>query len=313
MTGKVKYKPRSWHDYNKSLVERGNLSVWISDEVIEDWQTLQDSQRGAPRQYSDLAIKTMLELKCLFNLSLRASQGFFQSLFDLLKIELPVPNYTTLSRRLRQLNIQLNLVKDEIPISLAIDSSGLKVYGEGEWKVRTHGYSKRRTWRKFHLGINVDNQKIHAATVTTNDFKDNEVFEDTVSQVNGPIVDVLGDGAYDSENCYKFCASKNIIPIFPPRKGAILHQHGNCKKAPLPRDQAIRHIRDFGKKDWKKKMNYHRRSLAESAMFRFKRQFTAELKSRNFDNQANEIFIKCGILNQFTHLGLANSVPVVCR
>lgn len=61
MTGKVKYKPRSWHDYNKSLVERGNLSVWISDEVIEDWQTLQDSQRGAPRQYSDLAIKTMLD------------------------------------------------------------------------------------------------------------------------------------------------------------------------------------------------------------------------------------------------------------
>lgn len=221
---------------------------------------------------------------------------------------MPVPSYSTLSRRLRQVEIKLDVPDPTKPISLAIDSSGLKVYGEGEWKVRIHGHSKRRTWRKFHLGIDVNGQMIHAVTVTTNDFKDNEVFEDTISQVNSSIEDILGDGAYDSKNCYEACASRKANPIFPPRNGAVIRQHGNCKKESLPRDQTIRDIRVLGKKGWKEKVHYHRRSLAETAMFRFKKLFTPELKSRSFINQAKEVFIKCNILNQFSALGLANSV-----
>ena len=249
MTRKVEYKPRSWQEYNKSLIQRGNLCLWIDDEVLDQWEASSQSKgRGAPRKYSDLAITSILELKYLFNLTLRAAQGFIQSLFDLLKISLPVPSYSTLSRRLRQLQIELKVPELTKPISLAIDSSGLKVYGEGEWKVRTHGYSKRRTWRKFHLGIDVNGQMIHAVTVTTNDFKDNEVFEETISQINAPIKDILGDGAYDSKNCYEACISRKVNPIFPPRNGAVIRQHGNCKKKSLPRDQAIRDIRILGKK-----------------------------------------------------------------
>ncbi len=309
MTRKVTYKPRSWSDYNKSLIQRGNLCLWINDEVLDNWEAPRTGQRGSPRQYSDFAIKTMLELKFMFNLPLRAVQGLFKSLFTLLNIELPVPDYTTISRRLHRLDIQLNIPLSKEPISLAIDSSGLKMHGEGEWKVRVHGYNKRRTWRKFHLGINVDNQIIHAVTVTTNDFRDNEVFDETISQISAPILEVIGDGAYDSKNCYDLCASKNIKPIFPPRNGAVIHQHGNCNKIPLPRDQAIRSIRASGKKSWKESVNYHRRSLVETAMFRFKQLFTPELKSRTFINQAKEVFIKCNILNQFNTLGLANSMP----
>lgn len=308
MTGKVKYKPRSWAEYNKSLIQRGSLSLWINEKILEHWCSTETGQRGSPKQYSDLAIKSLLELKYLFNLTLRATEGFIQSLFNLLDINLPVPSYTTLSRRLRQLDVQLNLPLQTEPIALAIDSSGLKVYGEGEWKVRTHGYSKRRTWRKFHLGVDVSDQIIRAVTVTSNDFKDNEVFDETISQIKGPISDILGDGAYDSKNCYSTCAKQNITPIFPPRDGAVIHQHGNCKKEPLPRDQAVRNIRVLGKKEWKKKVNYHRRSLAETAMYRFKKLFTSELKSRVFLNQAKEIFLKCNILNQFNGLGLARSV-----
>jgi hypothetical protein len=307
MTRTVIYKPRSWHDYNKSLIQRGNLCLWVDDELLGHWRAAQSERRGAPRKYSDLAIKSILKLKYLFNLTLRAAQGFIQSLFYLLKVELPVPSYSTLSRRLRQLEVELDTPESTSPISLAIDSSGLKVYGEGEWKVRIHGYSKRRTWRKFHLGIDVDKQMIHGVTVTTNDFKDNEVFEDTTSQVNAPIEDILGDGAYDSKNCYEACIRRKANPIFPPRKGAVIHQHGNYKKESLPRDQAVRDIRALGKKGWKEKVRYHRRSLAETAMFRFKKLFTAELNSRTFMNQAQEVFIKCNILNQFNGLGLANS------
>lgn len=309
MTGKVKYKPRSWSDYNKSLVQRGNLSLWIHDEVIEGWLVPQDHTRGAPRRYSDLAITAMLELKYLLNLTFRATQGFIQSLFELLNIDLPVPDYSTLSRRLRQLKVELNVPKPTESISIAIDSSGLKVYGEGEWKVRVHGHSKRRTWRKFHLGIDTTEQMIHGVTVTTNAFKDSEVFEETVSQVEAPIKEVLGDGAYDSQCCYEICSSRKINPIFPPRKGAVIHQHGNCKQIPKPRDQAIRDIRTLGRKGWKEKVKYHRRSLVETAMFRFKRLFSPSLKSRTFINQAKEVFIKCNILNRFNIMGLARTVP----
>ena len=226
----------------------------------------------------------------------------------MLGIDIPVPHYSTLSRRLRKLESDLKTDNTNEPISLAIDSSGLKVYGEGEWKVRAHGYSKRRTWRKFHLGIDVNSQTIRAVTVTTNDFKDSEVFEETISQITYPINDIMGDGAYDSKNCYDVCQAINANPIFPPRKGAVIHQHGNSKAEPLARDQIIRDIRQLGKKGWKEKSGYHRRSLAETTMFRFKKQFTAELKSRDFNNQANEVFLKCGILNQFATIGLANSV-----
>lgn len=309
MTGKVKYKPRSWSDYNKSLIQRGNLCLWFNDEVIAHWLAPKCSKRGTPRQYSDLAITTLLELKYLLNLSFRATQGFIQSLFKLLDIDLPVPDYSTLSRRLRQLKVELNVPQPMKPLSLAIDSSGLKVYGEGEWKVRIHGHTKRRTWRKFHLGIDTSKQLIHAVTVTTNDFKDSEVFGDTVAQVKSPIKDILGDGAYDSKNCYEVCASRQLKPIFPPRHGAVIRQHGNGKRKPLPRDQAIRDIRMLGRKGWKTKVGYHRRSLVETAMFRFKKMFTASLKSRSFINQAHEVFIKCNILNRFNIIGLAKSVP----
>lgn len=309
MTGKVKYVPRCWRDYNKSLIERGSLFLWVNDDVFEQWEALPETRRGAPRKYSDLAINAILQVKFLFNLTLRAAQGLFQSLFGLLKVDLPIPNYSTLSRRLSKLEVELNAPDFNLPASFAIDSSGLKVYGEGEWKVRTHGYSKRRTWRKFHLAIDLDDQAIHAVTFTTNDFKDNEVFEETISQIEGPISEVIGDGAYDSKDCYAACKKMNATAIFPPRNGAVIHQHGNIKKEALPRDQTIRCIRDLGKKSWKQKTGYHRRSLVESAMFRFKKLFTADLKSRNFLNQAKEVFIKCNILNQFNKMGLANSIP----
>lgn len=138
--------------------------------------------------------------------------------------------------------------------------------------------------------------------------KDSEVFETTIDQVECEIADVVGDGAYDSKNCYDVCAAKNINPIFPPRAGAVIRQHGNAKKDPLPRDQAIRSIKALGSKGWKEQVDYHRRSLVETTMFRFKQLFTEKLSTRKFTNQAKEIFIKCKILNQFACMGLANSL-----
>ncbi|HRE31337.1 MAG TPA: transposase, partial [Candidatus Berkiella sp.] len=146
-----------------------------------------ETRRGAPKKYSDVAINTIRKIKFLFNLTLRAAQGLFESLFQLLNVNLPIPSYSTLSIGLHKLAVELNSPDLNESTSFVIDSSSLKVYGEGEWKVKTHGYSKRRTWRKFHVAINVDDQMIHAVTLTTNDFKDNEIFEETISQITAPI------------------------------------------------------------------------------------------------------------------------------
>jgi len=311
MARKKLYKPRSWSKYNKSLIARGSLSLWINDDLFNSWHSNNEGKPGAPRKYSDQAISAALRLRSIYQLTLRATQGLLESIFRLMNVNLPVPHYSTFSRRMAKLHIELNARRKAEPMVLAIDSSGLKVFGEGEWKVRTHGYDKRRTWRKFHVGIDTEDQVIHAVTVTTNDFKDSEVFEATLDQVNSQVKLAIGDGAYDSKNCFDYCECRGITGIFPPRKGARLRQHGNCKDKPVARDEIIRDIRKNGRKAWKIKSGYHRRSLAETAMFRFKKLFSGMLSSRRFINQGVEVFLKCQVLNKFNELGLANTIAML--
>ncbi len=140
------YRVRNWSDYNKSLVNRGNLSVWISEDAIKHWHNLESSgKKGASNTYSDLAIEACLMVKMLFKLDYRKTQGLVNSLFSLMGISLSSPDYTTISRRLAKLKVKLPLKDIGEKINLVIDLTGIKVYGEGEWKVRSHGWSKRRT------------------------------------------------------------------------------------------------------------------------------------------------------------------------
>jgi hypothetical protein len=220
------------------------------------------------------------------------------------------PNYTTLCRRQRDLAVELPHTSKSGHIDIVVDSTGLKVYGEGEWKVRQHGYSKRRTWRKLHLGINPVSQIIEASVVTTNDFKDNEVFEDLLDQVEANVNQVCGDGAYDSENCYQAIEQQGAQATLPPRQDAKLKKHGNLKSTPHQRDENLRTIRKIGRKEWKRTSGYHKRSLAETGMFRIKCIFGGKLSARNFDNQATEALIKCRALNMMTSLGMPISVAI---
>ena len=189
------------------------------------------------------------------------------------------------------------------PLHLVLDSTGLKIYGEGEWKVRVHGVGKRRTWRKLHLCVNPDNHEIISSIVTTNDVSDSQVAEELV--VNEISVEsVAADGAYDASECYDSIAKISAIPLIPPRRDARLHQHGNCKSPPLPRDENIRAIRRLGRSGWKKASGYHRRSLAETAMFRIKTIFGDRLRSRVFEGQATEALLKCKVLNLMNAMGM---------
>ena len=307
---KANYRVRNWKEYNAALKQRGSITFWVNEAVIQQWHNEQKTGRkGASNYYSDVAIATMGTIQSVFHLPGRQVQGFLESLFTVMGIELEVP-HSTLSRRLSKLSVELPSVPKNQAVHVVVDSTGVKVYAEGEWKVRTHGVGKRRTWRKLHLGVDQASGEILAAVVTTNDLSDGDALPDILDGIDGEIQQVSGDGAYDQRKCYdaiRRCQAKATIP---PRKGAKIWRHGNSKVERHNRDENLRRIRKVGRKAWKQESGYHRRSLAETTMFRFKTIFGGKLRSRTFDNQAVELFLQCAALNRMIQVGKPVSVPV---
>jgi transposase len=295
----MKGTTRNWSEYNAGLKNRGSLTFWLDEAVLESWYNETSSgKRGASKDYSDLAIITFVTMKSVYHQAGRQTQGLLESLFLLMGIDLDVPDHSTVSRRMGKLEIALPVVPKSESVHLVVDSTGVKVYGEGEWKTRQHGISKRRTWRKLHLGIDEATGEIVAVVVTTNDVHDGEVLSDLLDQVEAELRQVTTDGAYDHGHCYDDIGKRGATAVIPPRKDAVIWQHGNCKEPPHPRDENLRYIRKHGRKKWKRDSNYHRRSLAETTMFRLKAIFGGKLRSRKFENQAVELFVQCAALNR---------------
>jgi len=309
---KTVYRIRNWSDYNESLVKRGAITIWVDEEALAGWQATPPEQRkrGGQYDYSDAAITMLLVLKSVYHLTLRETEGFATSVFELMDVELSVPDYTTLSRRAAKLSVSLPVQSSE-PIHLVMDSSGLKIYGEGEWKVRQHGVSKRRTWRKLHLGVDEARGEIQAVMLSEASLDDAAAVPVLLAETQAPIEQVSGDGAFDKSKVYDTCQQQGITRItIPPRKDARIWQHGNCREAPHPRDENLRRIRRVGRKNWKRESGYHRRSLAETMVFRFKMIFGDHLQARELSRQVTEARIKCLALNRMTHLGMPDSYPV---
>lgn len=308
---KQQYRIRNWSEYNGALRQRGSLTFWVSEEALGQWLNTEPSQQlGAPKTYSDIAIMSVVTLKSLFQLGGRQSSGFLASLFELMQVELPVPDHSTVSRRMGKLSVTLPLLDRAQARHVVVDSTGIKVYGEGEWKVRQHGIGKRRTWRKLHLAVDESTGEILAAVVSTNDWGDCQILPDLLDAIEEDIEQVSGDGAYDTTECHNTIADRGAKPAIPPRKNAVIRQHGNRKAPPHPRDEALRAIRKHGRKKWKQDARYHRRSLAETAMFRHKTAFGGKVHSRKFENQATELLCQCAMLNRMIQLGKPVSVPI---
>jgi IS5 family transposase len=333
-TKKIQYRVRNWSQYNASLVERGSLEVWIEEEVLANWkpEASEPRRRGGQVQYSAGAIECMLTLGAVLSLPLRQTEGFGRSVMGRLGVDVKVPDYTTLCKRKKDLKVNLSTTKRKEPLHILVDSTGLKVYGEGEWKVRKHGYSKRRTWRKLHLsvhpgtGVNEDTQEIEIAVLTEVGKDDAGTGGQMLQDIPDPIERVSGDGGYDQRKFYKACTTCGIAEVVvPPRRNAHIWQHGNSARPPLARrrdlegrvtssglvrDQHLRRIRRIGRDRWKQETGYHRRSLVETTVFRFKTIFGGSLMARTFDRQIVEALIKCNALNIMTQLGLPDSYPV---
>src|SRR5688572_15750002 len=174
---KVLYRVKNWSAYDKALVQRGSLTFWLSDDFEKVWLYTGEKQRGGQFDYSDQAIQTMLTLKEVFHLTNRGVEGLVRSMFELLQLALPVPDHTTLPKRSKTLKVKLPK-QSRGPLNLVLDSTGLKIYGEGEWKVRKHGASKRRTWRRLHVGADPEKGEIQAVLLTTNSVSDDAAVPD---------------------------------------------------------------------------------------------------------------------------------------
>jgi IS5 family transposase len=302
------YRLRNWKQYNAALVQRGSLTLWVSDDMLAVWRnTEKTGKRGRPRTYSDTAVLCMATLKEVYHLPLRATQGLMRSIIKLLGLDLPVLDYSQLSRRCALLEVALPRHQTNEPLHVVVDSTGVKVFGEGEWKVRQHGYTKRRTWRKLHLGADESTGEIVAAMVTTNAIADSQVLEELLEQVEEDIEQVSGDGSYDKRNCYEAIRKRKAKAAIPPRKDAKIWQHGNRKQERLIRDENLRRIRQVGRRQWKQESGYHRRSLAETQMFRMKTIFGERVSARQFAGQATQMLVRCAALNQMAHLGMPDS------
>ena len=136
---KTKYRVQNWPEYERGLVQRGDITVWLTPGAISAWSPGKGGKPGGQHKFSDLAIETALTLRCVLGLPLRQAEGFLYSLFGLMGVDLPVPDHTTLSRRSNGLGVRLRSSAGVGPIHLIVDSTGLSIVGEGEWAAAKHG------------------------------------------------------------------------------------------------------------------------------------------------------------------------------
>ncbi|WP_146226724.1 IS5 family transposase, partial [Serratia symbiotica] len=156
-------------------MNRGSMTFWLDDEAIKMWyETAPPSARSRPQRYSDLAITTVLVIKRVFRLTLRAAQGFIDSIFTLMGVPLRCPDYSCVSKRAKSVSVSVKTPTRGEIAHLVIDSTGLKVLGEGEWKVKKHGKERRRIWRKLHLAVDSKTHEIICADLSLNNVTDPE-------------------------------------------------------------------------------------------------------------------------------------------
>jgi len=262
--------------------------------VREHWHPAASGRRGAPFLYSDLAIQVLLTLKAVFSLAYRALEGFAGSLIRLTGLNLPVPDHTQRSRRSRTLRVAIPRRERSGPLHVVVDATGLKVFGEGECKVRQHGVGKRRTGLKVHLAVDADAKDVIAVEVTTPAWGDSEVFGGLLDQVEGRIGQVDGDGAYDTREVYEAGLARGVDVVVPPRENAVPWGAGH------PRTRALADIAGQGLEGWKASSGYPRRCLAENAMYRLKQLFGGSVASRVFEAQVTEVDVRIAALNTMT-------------
>jgi len=311
---KARYQINNWPNYNEALKKRGSVTLWFSDKIIKAWYSKKNKRknRGGQFKYSDIAIQTALTIKAVYQLPYRATEGFLTSLVEVMKIPLEIPNYSRMCRRALLLDVpDLKFNNEQNPINIIIDSTGLKIFGAGQWHEAKHGLKKRRGWRKLHLVIDRDSQAILAQELTTEQESDDSQIQPLLEQLEGQINSVSADTAYDTDNVYQKISeysSADVCIAIPPREQAALSV--SYKMSPPKRDHNILFIEEHGRYRWQDYSDYHYRALVETAMYRYKTIMGEKLYSRSLAKQKVETKIACHILNTMTNLGMPTSTKI---
>ena len=318
MKHKASYCVRNWPEYNKSLVKRGSITLWISKKALSDWRYQGKRAPGGVKAYSDVAIQACLLVKEVYQLSYRQCEGFIRSLVRFLPID-RVPHYTTLCRRTdRALFDLLKQRPKQAGMHVLIDSTGLKIYGEGEWFRKKHGVTRYSLWVKLHAAVDHDSQTILSVERSDAHGYDSKYLPALLENKSLDIRCIYGDGAYDKRLCYQTSERLGAQLITPVQHRACKQQanrnHPN-ESALLDRDRQIDFIRSFDDEElaralWKKVSRYHKRSLVETAMFRLKHYFGNRLNCRRASHQCAQMQARAYALNKMTELGMPVSEKI---
>ena len=304
---KTKYRVKNWASYDRALVRRGDVTVWLSPEAIATWKPAGVGKRGGQLKYCDVSIEAALTLRLIFNLPLRQTEGFLNSLFGMMGLDLSAPDHTTLSRRGQHLDVRLRRIPPGEVTHLIVDSTGLSIVGEGEWAAAKHGGKGKRGWRKLHLGVD-ESGVIVAQVLTDGNADDAATVPDLLGQLEGELSGFVADAAYDSRPVYDAATQRGAVVVVPPTRNATVG--GRNVTQCSARDRTVARIREVGRRQWKKESGYHRQGTVENAFFRYKSIIGDRLRARHSKAQEAETLIACNILNGMTALGRPASYAI---
>ena len=305
---KSPYRIRNWAEYEAGLRRRGDLTVWLSDAALDSWLAPPSGKPGGQPTYADIAIEAALTIRMVFHLPLRQTEGFLRSLARMLEVELPIPDHTTLSRRLTTLGeIRFRRLATDRPIHLLIDSTGLRIH---VGHLRTP--PRRRAWRKLHLAVDADTGEILASDLTARRTHDCARVPALLGQIADPVASVSADGAYDTKAVYAAAQERGegraVRVLIPPGRDAQLSS--NPSTVLRERNRNIRSIRELGRREWHTSSGYSKRSMVENTVYRYKTLIGRSMQSRTLDGQQIEVQLASKILNTMTRLGMPDSCKV---
>lgn len=295
-------RERTWSEYNKKLIQRGSLTFLIHPKIFKELKVSRFRGRaGRPKEYSNRLIELLSMVKVHFKMTYRFLEGFAKSFLTKFFPNIKLPTYSLICKRLTSIGINLPKLVSNTAGTIVLDATGMKVLGEGEWKVKIHGRSRPRKWIKVHIGIDLETQKIVAEVVTESNVGDSKMTKSLLDQVPGRIKEVIGDGGYDRNEARNEIRKKKAKALIPPPKNA------RYKNSESERDKAILEIQGLGNTRegrtlWGKLTGYNRRVLVESTMSRLKRLFGDRFYSKSIERQSIESRLRCLLINRMSEI-----------
>jgi Transposase DDE domain len=292
--GVVTKKKRDWKEYNESLVRRGELL--FDTDFLSGWSrelgSLNEGKEGARYRYPD-SLMSMLAAIHVYLLPYRELEGFLRMFAGHVE-GLRVPDYTTMWWRISRVKVELDpSVDPDEDVTIAIDSTGIKVSNRGEWIRQQWGV--KRGFIKVHLAVDVKTGKILSMEVTKDDVHDRRMLVPLVEEASSKanVTRAIADGAYDSRAIFRYLDQKGIEPVIKVRKDASVHAYG-CMPRKLVVMEQLRN-----RERWKKRHGYGQRARVESAISSFKRTFGEHINAVRWENAVNELLLKAQIYNIF--------------